>query len=205
MEQLIPLFFNYWLKIFFIFTPFFSLSIFLVLTKNMTPKERNMIAIRVMLAVIIACVVLYFFGTTIFNLFGITVDAFRVGAGGLLFMSAVDLVKSNENTKISPSDTQDIAVVPIAIPMIVGPGTIGMLLVMGAEMTDLPQKITGCMSLIAAGLTMGATLLCAPLIAHALGPKGINIVSKLTGIIVAAIAGQIFFTGVCNFIKYARV
>lgn len=86
------IFFQSYLKIFFILTPFFAISAFLSLTQEMSPAERRVTAIKVTLAVIIISVILYLYGRYIFELFGITLDAFRIGAGAVLFISALNMV-----------------------------------------------------------------------------------------------------------------
>lgn len=90
---MLTLFVNVFLKIFMIFTPFFVISAFLSLTRDESPAERQRIAIKITLAVGLTCFVLFLFGSYIFALFGITLDAFRIGAGAVLFISAVTLTK----------------------------------------------------------------------------------------------------------------
>ena len=156
--QILSEFLTVWIKFFFILTPFFALSFFLVMTRKMKPSAKANLAIRVTLAVIITCSVLYFFGNYIFSIFGITLDAFRIGAGAILFLSAVELVRGTKNT-LAKEDGGDIAVVPLAIPVIVGPGTTGALLVMGAETTELHTRLLGCGSLLFAVLCVMVMLL----------------------------------------------
>ncbi|NLE29349.1 MAG: MarC family protein, partial [Phycisphaerae bacterium] len=88
-------FLNLYLKFFFVLTPFFVTSMFLTMTKDFDSPQRRKIALRVMLAVITICFTLYLFGDYIFTVFGITIDAFRVGAGALLFLSAVSLIQGS--------------------------------------------------------------------------------------------------------------
>ncbi len=111
------IFISTFLKMFFIMTPFFVLSVFLTLTQDATPKEKKALAIKVTISVIIASLILLFFGKHIFSVFGITLDAFRIGAGALLFLTAVELVKgSKDGAKASDKDISQLAVVPLAIP-----------------------------------------------------------------------------------------
>lgn len=131
---------NYYLKIFIILTPFFVLSAFLSLTRDFQDFEKKRIAIRVTIAVMISSFVIYLFGKYIFDLFGITLDAFRIGAGTILFLSALSML-ADKDDMASQSNNRDIAVVPLAMPMTVGPGVIGVLLVMGAEAGSLVEKI----------------------------------------------------------------
>ncbi len=189
-----------WIKFFFILTPFFVMSLFLVMTKKMSPSAKTNLALRVTGAVILACCVIYFFGNFLFSVFGITVDAFRIGAGAILFLSAVDLVRGTRNGQ-SSDDEGDIAVVPLAIPVTVGPGTTGVLLVMGAETTDIHTRLVGYGALLTAVFCVMILLLLATPIEKLIGQRGLSILSKLTGLVLSAIAAQMIFTGIRNFLK----
>ena len=197
---MLTLFVNVFLKIFMIFTPFFVISAFLSLTKEDSQTERQRIAIKITLAVGLTCFALFLFGTYIFALFGITLDAFRIGAGAVLFLSAVSMIQGKAT--VSPLDSkEDVAVVPLAIPITVGPGTIGALLVMGAGLKTVPEKITACLALLCAVFLVGGLLFAAGRLERFLGQQGLSILTKLTGLFVSAIAAQIFFTGLKNFLS----
>lgn len=197
---MLTLFVNIFLKMFIILTPFFVISAFLSLTKDDSQTERQKIAIKITLAVALTCFVLFLFGTYIFALFGITLDAFRIGAGAVLFLSAVSMIQGKAT--VTPQDSkEDVAVVPLAIPITVGPGTIGALLVMGAGLKTVPEKITACLALLCAVLLVGGLLFAAGRLERFLGQQGLTILTKLTGLFVSAIAAQIFFTGLKNFLS----
>jgi multiple antibiotic resistance protein len=198
MHDYLNHFFAIWLKFFFLLTPFFVLSVFLAMTTFHSPAQRRILALRVMLAVLVTCFVLYFFGSHIFSLFGITLDAFRIGAGALLFLSAVKMVQGDEVASVAEHQ-REMAVVPLAIPVTVGPGTTGALLVMGAEMDQTWQVVVGCAALASAVICVGLVLVMASFIEHLLGKRGITILSKLTGLILSALAAQMVFTGIRNF------
>lgn len=196
---MLTLFINIFLKLFMIFTPFFVISAFLSLTKDDTPSERKKIAIKVTLAVALTCFALFLFGTYIFALFGITLDAFRIGAGAILFLSAVAMIQGKAT--VSPQNSkEDVSVVPLAIPITVGPGTIGALMVMGAGLKTAPEKLIASLALLGAVLSVGGLLLAAGRFESILGQQGLTILTKLTGLFVSAIAAQIFFTGLKNFL-----
>ncbi|MBZ4643590.1 MAG: hypothetical protein JG767_1199 [Deferribacteraceae bacterium] len=186
------------LKLFFILTPFFVLSTFLVMTKDFTEKERKRTAIKVAFAVLLITFTMYLFGKYIFIVFGITIDAFRIGAGVLLFLSSISLVQGK--TVQVKDDNEDIAVVPLALPVTVGPGTIGILLVMAAENKSLVLKIADCTGLFLAVATVGILLVLSVKIERLIGQKGIAILSKVTGLFIASISAQLIFTGVKNFL-----
>jgi multiple antibiotic resistance protein len=191
-SAMIPFFVSVWTKYFFLLTPFFALSMFLLLTAEMPPRRRRMVALQVTLAVFVVCAVLFFIGDSLFALLGITVDSFRVGAGGLLFLSAVSLV---QGSGASRTEGDDVAVVPLAVPVIVGPATMGATLVMGAEISSMETRIVGLAAMFLATLCVGAMLLAATAIERLLKKRGIAILSKLTGLMVAAIAAQMMFEG----------
>ncbi len=197
------LFISVWIKFFFVLAPFFVLSMFLTMTRGMEKKRRRYIAVKVTFTVIITCYILYFFGDVIFRLFGITVDSFRVGAGILLFMSAVDLVRQSKKVGVDHLETTDIAVVPLSIPITVGPATIGTLLVLGSESTTHMETVMGCLGVTAAVLCLGVILFTAVIIERILGEEGIVIMSKLTGLVLAALAAQIVLEGVRNILFVA--
>jgi multiple antibiotic resistance protein len=199
MTEMLTLFINVFLKIFMIFTPFFVVSAFLSLTSGNSQFERQRIAIKVTLAITLTCFALFLFGDYIFALFGVTLDAFRIGTGALLFISAVSMIQGKAT--VSPNDSrEDVAVVPLAIPITVGPGTIGALLVMGAGLKTAPEKLVASLALLCAILAVGGLLLAAGRFERFLGQQGLTILTKLTGLFVSAIAAQIFFTGLKNFL-----
>lgn len=194
------LYINLFLKVFLIFTPFFVISAFLSLTKEDSLSERRRIAVKISLAVAISCLVLFFFGTYIFALFGITLDAFRIGAGAVLFLSAVAMIQGKAT--VSPQTSrEDVSVVPLAIPITVGPGTIGVLLVMGADLVTITEKMVAGLALLSAVLVLGGLLFIAGRLEKIIGQQGLTILTKLTGLFVSAIAAQIFFTGLKNFLS----
>ncbi len=124
---MLAMFFQTYLKLFFILTPFFAISAFISLTQEMSPAERKKTAFKVTLSVIIISMILYLYGRYIFELFGITLDSFRIGAGAVLFLSALNMVSGGTKKFEAGEEDDDISVVPLAMPIIVGPGTIGAL------------------------------------------------------------------------------
>ncbi len=191
-------FFNSWIKFFFVLAPFFVLSMFLSLTAGYSSKARNKKALVVILTVQLACTLLYFFGDVIFKGVGITVDSFRVGAGILLFLSAVDLVRASKKAGMEDLQETEIAVVPLSIPITVGPAVIGTLFVMGADSVNYTEKIMGFGGVTAAIACLGVILYCATFIEKVLGRQGIEIMSKISGLFLAALASQLVLEGIKN-------
>ncbi|MFG1489924.1 MarC family protein [Oceanospirillum sp. HFRX-1_2] len=197
------LFISTYIQFFFLFAPFFVVSMFLALTRGNTKQEKRATINRAVLSAALISLVLFFFGTTLFEVLGITLDSFRIGAGCLLFLSAVSLVKDgvrNHATGVPEQNSDDISVVPLAIPTIIGPATIGAILVYGAELKTTTETIIGVSALMIALCTLGALLHVSSQIEKMLGKTGLNILSKMTGLILSAMAAQIVFSGIKNFL-----
>ena len=158
MHEYTKYFLEVYTKFFFLLTPFFVLSMFLSYTKDYDNTSRKKLAIKVTTATLTTCFSVVLFGNFLFSVFGITLDAFRIGAGSLLFISAVNLVQGKWET-IAEGAPHDIAVVPLAIPITVGPATIGALVVMTAETTGQLQLTASALGLTAAVVSVGIILI----------------------------------------------
>lgn len=196
-----PLLLSSWIQFFFLFAPFFVVSMFLSLTRGESPRSKRAVANRAVAAAGCTALLLFFFGNPLFELLGITLDSFRIGAGTLLFLSAISLVKDGvrSHAEVPDEARDDISVVPLAIPTIVGPATIGAILVIGAELRGL-ELAYGIGGLLLALLTLRVLLHLSSGLERILGGTGLNILSKVTGLILAAMAAEIIFTGIRQFL-----
>lgn len=188
------------LKLFALMTPPAVLSAFLSGTKQYTEQQRRKTALKTSCAVFIIGIILFFMGNALFSVFGFTLDAFRIGSGALLFLTAVSLMNDSPDKNKINSD-EDISVVPLAIPLCMGPASIGTIIVLGTGSIGIVQNMIGAFSLLIASAGIYAMLLCAKSIAKVLKNTGIAILSKLTGLLLSAIAAQVIFTGVAAFLK----
>ena len=194
------LFVHTFLKLFFLLTPFFVLTVFLALTRELGESARRRIALKCTAAVLVTCFALFLFGQYIFAVLGITLDAFRVGAGVLLFLSGVNLVQGPPAVKTGRGKRpEDIAVVPLAIPVTVGPATTGTLLVLSAELMSLPDKVVAAGGMVLAVVLLGAILYVANGIERVMGARRLVIVRKLTGLVLCSLAAQMILTGIHDF------
>jgi multiple antibiotic resistance protein len=202
MEQVITLY----LKLFFMMTPFFVLSVFLILGKSLNSSEKKKIILKFSITVLVISLVFLIFGQYIFSLFGITLDAFKIGAGTVLFLSALEMIKGGtEVPEGSNKRGVDFAIVPLAIPVTVGPGMIGILMVIGAELDCLADTIVVVLALIAAVVSVAVVLLFSNKIQRLLGQQGLEVLPKITGLFVSAIGAQIVFSGIHGFFIEALV
>lgn len=181
-------------------TPFFVLSVFLILSKSLSSNEKKKVILKLSITVLIISLIFLIFGQYIFSLFGITLDAFKIGAGTVLFLSALEMIKGDTEM---PEGTNkrggDFAIVPLAIPVAIGPGVIGILMVIGAELESFTDFMSVIASLITAVISIAAVLLFSNKIQQLLGQQGLEVLPKITGLFVSAIGAQIVFSGVKGF------
>jgi len=188
---------NY-IKLFFLISPFSITALFLSFVKDMEDIERKKAALRTTGTVVVICFSLLLFGQSILNLLGISLDGFRIGAGAVLFITAVSLIRGTPVCE-NPGPDDDFAIVPMALPFAVGPGTIGYLLVMSVKPTEIEhEKLLTSLALLGVSITLGLSLYYSHIIARILGLRGLAVLSKITGLILAAMAADIVFAGIKN-------
>ena len=192
--------FALFVKFFFLLTPPFVISVFLSVTKNNTVEEKNYLASRITIAIIVVSGVLLFFGGFIFDIFGITLNAFKIGTGAILFLTAVSLVQGSGDAVRVSSSLQSIAVVPMAIPVTLGPASVGALMVYGGELHGIVAFSIAFIAIVLAILCVGLLLWMSSYIEKAIGKNGLVVLSKLTGLILAALSAQMIFEGVQTFL-----
>src|SRR5690606_9485937 len=194
------------IRFLFLLAPFFVVTMFLALTRGLPMAAKTSIIRRACVSAFILGVILFFAGPLLFNAIGITLNSFRIGAGSLLFLTAISLVNSgtrNHATGLPEEDRDDIAVVPLAIPVMIGPATIGAIMVYGAELKAVPEVAGGLLGLVSGLLIRGGLVAWAGCLEKALGMAGLNIMSKIGGLILSAMAAEIVVTGIAGFIATA--
>lgn len=199
MDGIISEFFGIALRLFALMTPPAVLSAFLSGTRNYDSQRKRRTATATAMSVFLIGVVLYFFGNFIFGIFGISLDAFRIGAGALLMLTAISLMNETSDHPAMPIDA-DISVVPLAIPLCMGPASIGTVMVMGASAHGVTERLVGAAALLVASAGILVMLRMADKAEKILHKTGIAVLSKLTGLLLAAIAAQVIFTGIKSFL-----
>src|SRR4029077_15592210 len=175
---------------------------FLALTGDREPAERRRIALR---AILTASGILVFFalgGSWLMGWLGISLDAFRVAGGVLLFRIAVQMVFASyeRETRAERDESrlrQDVSVFPLAIPIIAGPGAIASLLILTGESKAYPLGFVLVLAMTGIVLMLGnLALVISALIGRLLGQTGVNVVTRVLGILLAALAVQYVADGV---------
>ncbi len=203
LETFFSTFLSSTLRFLFLLAPFFVVTMFLALTRGLSAPEKASIIRRACISAFVLGLVLFFAGPLLFSAVGITLNSFRIGAGSLLFLTAISLVTSgtrNHATGLPEEDRDDIAVVPLAIPVMIGPATIGAVMVYGAELKSVPEVTGGLLGLVAGLFVLAVLLRLSGYLERALGKTGLNILSKISGLILSAMAAEIVLTGIAGFI-----
>lgn len=181
--------------LFFIFDPFASLPIFISLTKNMDDKEKARSANNAVLVSAILFVIFTLLGTSILSLFGISLDAFRIAGGLVLFLMAIEIIFSLSFSR--GSEQSNVAWVIIATPILTGPGVISTAILLTASVGAFTTIIAG---VIALAVTWGL-LRNSIYIVRKVGNNTIEIFSKIIGLLLAALAVEFILQGVNDWIK----
>jgi multiple antibiotic resistance protein len=185
-----------------ILDPFMAIPILLTLTRGFTPAERNRVVRTAALTVAAVLVVMALLGETLLHWLGTSLGSFRVGGGIVLFMMALAMLQAQvDRVRTSPSEEQSaagrasVAVVPIAIPLLAGPGAMSTVII-AMHRSNAPYHsamIIGIILLIA--LVLWLVLRLARPIGEMLGDNGLNVLNRIFGLILAAIAVEVTANG----------
>ena len=184
-----------------ILNPMLAVPVFISLTEAMSDAERLANARRTAVAVGVVLSVATLLGQQILSLFGISIDSFRVGGGLLILLMAVSMMHAKmsgaQHTDKESEEAQvraDVAVVPLAIPLLAGPGAISTAIIYAhRDMAWMHAALLGEIWL--AAFLVWLTLRSAMPISRALGTTGINIATRLMGLVLAAIAVEFIVNG----------
>ncbi len=194
--------------VFFVVDPFGVVPLFLVMTKADSPAKVHATALKACLAAFGLLTFFALFGTVIFKVFGITLGAFRVAGGLLLLITALDMLQARPSkTKTSPEETQegvekeDVALVPLAVPLLAGPGAIATVMVLMARGEGLLSALPVLAAIAVTFLASYFVLRGAGLVQRALGQSGVAVLQRVMGLILAAIAVQFMAEGAKDLLR----
>ena len=195
--------------LFSVINPLGAVPIFVGLTQDDTQQERSRIALWAAINVLIILMISFFIGEYVLKFFGISIDALRIAGGIIIVNSGFSLLTGNfsknrgVNKKVE-SDAQqrnDIALSPLAIPMLAGPGSISLLIAFYQDFTKIEEKIIACVAILIVCLVIFLVLKSAHYLSKILGASGIVAISRVIGFIVIAIGIQYISSSVVNILK----
>src|SRR5680860_28432 len=198
--------FNTFIVLLIVIDPLGNAPIFMALTHNVTAAYRRQMAIRGIALATAILLVFLLIGNTLLKALGIGISAFRIAGGILLFLLAIDMVFARQSglrsTTVREQQEaelkQDVSVFPLAFPLIAGPGALTTVLLMTSPQ-PAPWMFFGMLValLMVLGLAL-LSLLFADRIMRVLGETGANVITRLLGLMLAALATQYVLDGVQN-------
>ncbi len=191
--------------------PLGAIPFFITFTATNTRRERQKI-VRVAsftVAVVIAFTTLL--GQQVINFFGISVNSFQVGGGIIMLLMAISMINAQPGgTKTTPEEAvegelkDNVAVVPLAIPLLTGPGTISTVIIYADKNDTFVQMVNLIGSGIAIAVLVFVALSAADPISRVLGRTGINVATRLMGLMLAALGVELIVDGLTALIPALR-
>lgn len=179
---------------------------FVALTKGETPAHRRTILIRAVLIAFGAALFFLVAGRAVLSYLGVTVHAFSISGGILLFVAAMPMLfgqrggLQSPESKEKPTAGQDIAVFPLAMPLLSGPGTIATILLLTSQAGGGFQKLIAIgIAIAAVFLVAFVTLYLGARLIRLVGEGGVDIATRVMGIVLAALAVQYVLNGITGY------
>lgn len=189
-------------SVLFIVDPIAVIPTYLVITQDETVTQRRDTARRACIAAGVFLIVFAIAGRLIFKLFGITLPAFRIAGGLILWLVAMDMLRGQRTTQETPTEIRegrekdDVAITPLAIPMLAGPGAISTVIVLAGQAQTKTQHLVVYLSIILTAVLSWLSLLVGERLVSRLGQTGIRVTTRIMGLLLAAVAIQFVLTGV---------
>lgn len=176
--------------------------VFINLTQQQSIAERRQMALHAAVSVGVVLLIALLAGELVLSVFGISISSFRVGGGILILLMAISMMQATMSpARQTPEEAREsvlkesVAVVPLAIPLVAGPGAISTV-ILYANRSDSPMHYVMLAVVIAAGTTLvWLTFRAAEPLANRLGRTGINVVTRIMGLIMAAIGVEFMANG----------
>jgi len=186
----------------FIVDPIAVVPTYLVITQDESPAERRRTAGRACVAMTLLLILFAATGTTLFRAFGITLPAFRTAGGLILWFVALDMLHGERRTQegreevLEGTAKEDVALTPLAIPMLAGPGAISTVIVLASQAVGVAHTAIVYGSIVITGLVSFVALRLGEPLLNRLGKTGIRVVTRVMGLLLAAVAVQFVLSGV---------
>lgn len=183
------------IALFAIVNPIGSVPIFISATDGWSSQDRAKTARTVAFTVFIVLAISAFLGDKILAFFGITIPSFQVGGGILLMLIAIAMMHGKQSgTRQTPEEAQTlaerevIAIVPLSIPLLAGPGAISNMIIAAQQTSNFAGHLSLILPIFMICIIIWLVLRLSVVISNRLGTIGINIVTRLMGLILAAMA-----------------
>ena len=187
------------ISLFAIVDPVGIIPIIIAFTAGMTAQKRERVGRMASLSVFVILFAALLLGEAILGFFGISIHSFRTAGGILLLLMSITMLIGNKPT-LTPDDidgdaTSSVAIVPLSTPLLAGPGAISTVILDAHKGNNVGHYGVMALVLVALSLTVWFTFLIAPWVSRRLGTMGSNIVTRLMGLLLAAIAVEFIAGG----------
>ncbi len=189
-------------SIFFIVDPLATIPAFLVMTSDDSEVKRRRMARQAAWTVVLVLSSFSLAGTLIFKLFGITLPAFKIAGGLILFLIAVDMLQARRSgtqevseERLEGTTKEEVGVTPLGIPMLAGPGAMSTVMVLMGQSRHWWQAIPVFAAIAITAIASYYILAGANRVRGVLGETGIRILMRLMGLVLTAIAVQFVLNG----------
>ncbi|MCD1620558.1 MarC family protein [Salipiger marinus] len=185
--------------LFVVIDPIGLTPVFIALTPGADAAHRRAVAVRACVIALLVLTLFAFFGEAVLGFIGISMPAFRIAGGILLFLTALDMLferrTRRREDKATPEPQPDPSVFPLAIPLIAGPGAIASMILLVGQTGSLPGALAVMGVLLVVLALVLALFLAAGFLERALGHTGIVVVTRLLGMLLAALSVQFVLDG----------
>ena len=195
-------------SLFALINPIGNVPIFITITENYNQQERNKIALKAVIFSLLVLVVFALIGDLIFSFYGITIHAFRIAGGILLFKISLDMVESKRSrTRTTPSEMEeaeekdDVAYTPLGIPLIAGPGSIASIMILSSEAKNNLDKLTLFMTLVVVLFATFIIFKLSKFLSNYFGKSGLRIMQRIMGLILLVISIEFILKGIQDTLK----
>jgi multiple antibiotic resistance protein len=191
------------LALFPIVNPLGGIPLFFSLTGDYTPEERRVAALKTSAYVIAILIIFMLFGRFVLNFFGISLPVLKIAGGLIVANTAWGMVTgSHRVTKEETSEAltkEDISLTPMAMPMLSGPGSIGVVMGLAADADNLLSYLGMVIGIVALGLTFYLCVSLGGPFVKRLGPGAVGAINRIFGFLILAIAVQLVWNGAADF------
>jgi multiple antibiotic resistance protein len=188
--------------IFFVVDPMGVIPVFMAMTSNDPPEKRRSMARRASVAAFFILSTFAVAGTLIFRVFGVTLGAFKVAGGILLLLTSIEMLRAQpQRTRVTPeeaqegADKEDVAIFPLAIPLLAGPGSIATVTTLMGKAGRILFAVPVILSIAVTCAASYAMLIAAERIQRLMGVTGLSVMNRVIGLIIGALAVQFMFDG----------
>jgi multiple antibiotic resistance protein len=189
-------------SVLFIVDPLAAVPAYLVITRDEDPPARRRTARRACIAMALLLIVFAAGGSYIFAALGITLPAFRIAGGLILWFVALDMLRARRSTQETGEELEegqakeDVALTPLAIPILAGPGAISTAIVLAGQAGTVVHTIVVYGAILLTGLVSFVCLVLGEHLLAVLGRTGIRVLTRIMGLLLAAVATQFILTGI---------